>query len=185
MEDKTSDKTSAKKPTTPTGVVLATSKKGICKFIAVFTAALGIHYGASKKSTSDTSDVGTLLAHERTDLAMNRTFWAAQRTLMGWIRTALSMISFGFTIGKLGQTLHDVEVKGMLDITKTLSISGIAYFLVILGTVALLGAAMQYIRRIHRLCEQGMQREVSIEFIVSIVLSVMGMAAFTALIAKI
>ena len=31
---------------------------------------------------------------------------------MAWIRTALSMISFGFTIGKLGQVMNSVEVKG-------------------------------------------------------------------------
>ena len=33
-------------------------------------------------------------------LAMERTRMAADRTLMGWIRTALSMIGFGFTIFK-------------------------------------------------------------------------------------
>ena len=31
-------------------------------------------------------------------LATERTRMAADRTLMGWIRTALSMIGFGFTI---------------------------------------------------------------------------------------
>ena len=33
-------------------------------------------------------------------LATERTRMAADRTLMGWIRTALSMIGFGFTIYK-------------------------------------------------------------------------------------
>jgi putative membrane protein len=185
MEDKASDKTSVKKPTTSADGVLSARTNGICRFIAGFATALGIHYKTSGKSAAETGEVGTtVLAHQRTDLAMDRTYWAAQRTLMGWIRTALSMISFGFTIGKLGQTLHDVEVKGILDRTKTLSISGIAYFLVILGTIALLGAAIQYSRRVHDLCERGMQREMSIEFIVALVLSVMGMGAFTALITK-
>ena len=35
-----------------------------------------------------------------TDLGTLRTVMAADRTLMAWVRTALSMISFGFTIYK-------------------------------------------------------------------------------------
>jgi putative membrane protein len=33
-------------------------------------------------------------------LALDRTRMAAERTLMAWVRTALSMIGFGFTIYK-------------------------------------------------------------------------------------
>ena len=32
------------------------------------------------------------------NLSIDRTRMAAERTLMAWLRTALSMISFGFTI---------------------------------------------------------------------------------------
>jgi len=48
-------------------------------------------------------DRGTVLAEERTDLALLRTLNAAERTLMAWIRTAISMIGFGFTIYKFFQ----------------------------------------------------------------------------------
>jgi putative membrane protein len=44
-------------------------------------------------------DRGTLLAVERTQ-------FAADRTLMAWIRTSFSMISFGFTIFKFFQYLN-------------------------------------------------------------------------------
>ena len=37
---------------------------------------------------------------ESTLLAVDRTRLAHERTLMAWVRTATSMISFGFTIGK-------------------------------------------------------------------------------------
>ena len=33
-------------------------------------------------------------------LAVQRTRMASERTLMGWVRTAISMISFGFTMAK-------------------------------------------------------------------------------------
>ena len=36
-------------------------------------------------------------------LAIDRTRLAAERSLMAWIRTALSMIAFGFTIYKFLQ----------------------------------------------------------------------------------
>ena len=39
-------------------------------------------------------------------LAMERTHLSYERTLMAWIRTSLSMITFGFTLGKLAQMLQ-------------------------------------------------------------------------------
>jgi uncharacterized membrane protein YidH (DUF202 family) len=36
-----------------------------------------------------------------TELAFQRTRQAADRTLMAWMRSSISMISFGFSIGKL------------------------------------------------------------------------------------
>jgi inner membrane protein YidH len=41
------------------------------------------------------------------DMALERTVYAADRTLMARIRTALSMISFGFTIYKVLQGLFE------------------------------------------------------------------------------
>jgi putative membrane protein len=38
-----------------------------------------------------------------TKLAVDRTFLAHERTMMAWVRTAASMISFGFTIYKFFQ----------------------------------------------------------------------------------
>ena len=42
-----------------------------------------------------------------TDLAVDRTRLAHERTLMAWIRTSASLISFGFTIYKFFQYLRD------------------------------------------------------------------------------
>ena len=39
------------------------------------------------------------------DLGEIRTIMAADRTLMAWIRTSLSMLSFGFTIYKFLQAI--------------------------------------------------------------------------------
>ena len=46
---------------------------------------------------TNTSDAHVM---DNNDLAFERTILAENRTLMAWIRTAISMISFGFTIYK-------------------------------------------------------------------------------------
>ena len=46
------------------------------------------------------------------ELAMERTWLAHERTLMAWVRTATSMISFGFTIYKFFQFQADKAEPG-------------------------------------------------------------------------
>ena len=51
-----------------------------------------------------------------------------------------------------------------------MSVEAIAYFLVILGTVALLGAALQHWRRVREFRAMGLHNEFSITFIVALLL---------------
>ena len=181
MNNETDERTPRVKPVPSPAPPPAASETGIRQIMAGFAAALGIGASRTRKPGADTTDTSTLLAHQRTSMAMDRTYWAAERTLMGWIRTALSMISFGFTIGKLGQTLQNIEVTSLRGV-HMIGIDSIAYFLVILGTGALLAAAVQYSRRVHELFKQGLPRQASIEFWVALVLSLMGIFAFSTLV---
>ena len=124
----------------------------------------------------------TDLAHERTDLAVLRSYMAAERTLMAWIRTTISMISFGFTLAKLGQALHEIEIKKLLGGVETVGVRRIGYFLVVLGTVALFGATLQYWLEIRELRTMGLNRKFSISLIVAAVLILLGAFAFTSVI---
>ena len=121
-------------------------------------------------------------ADSGTRLAMDRNYLAGERTLMAWIRTSLSMISFGFTIGKLGNVLEDIQFKGPLGNIRTVSIESLAYSLVILGTAALLGAAMQHWRRVRKLRTMGLAYRFSITFIVALLLASLGGFALSSLI---
>jgi len=126
-------------------------------------------------------DTNTRLAHERTDLALDRSYLACERTLQAWIRTALSMISFGFTLGKLGDAAKSIEIKGLFQ-HRQLGIEGIAYFLVVLGTLGLLAATVQHIFAVVGLRRIGLRSRPSIAFVIAILLTILGGFAFTALV---
>lgn len=146
--------------------------------------ASGAHRGKKQDPGAGATDLSSQLAEERTDLALTRNYLASERTLMGWIRTALSMISFGFTIGKIGQTLQSVEFKGVFRATRTVSIDTIAYFLVVLGTAALFAATAQHILRVRQYRSMGLRSRYGIAVWVAVTLVVAGGFAFTALVTK-
>jgi putative membrane protein len=148
----------------------------IREILGGFAASLGIARSAPLKPAEDALDTKTLLA-------MDRTYWAAERTLMGWVRTALSMIGFGFTIGKIGQTLQNVEVKGFRGV-REIGVDSVAYMLVVLGTVSLLAAAVQYSRSVYALQANGLRVRPSIAFLVALVLCAMGIVAFSSLVSN-
>ena len=122
-------------------------------------------------------------AQVNTELALERTYLATERTLEAWIRTALSMISFGFTMGKIVQVVDAGEVEGIFG-KHLWSISELAYFLVLGGVLALAAAALQQQLRVRALYAQGLRRQPSIAFAVALVLCVVGGLAFTALVLK-
>ncbi len=116
------------------------------------------------------------------DLALERTLMAAERTLMAWVRTSLALISFGFTLGKLGDALHSAKVTLWRD--RTTDIMGVAYYLVVLGTVALVLAAIQNRLEVNALSRQGLARRPSLAFAIAILMSLLGLFVFTDLVTQ-
>jgi len=124
----------------------------------------------------------TQLANARTDMALERSVMAAERTLLAWIRTALALISFGFTLGKLAQALDSATVRLLPG--REMDIVGVAYYLVVLGTLALVVAAVQNRIEVRALARQGVTRRPGLAFLVAVLLSVFGMFAFTDLVTR-
>ena len=74
-------------------------------------------------------------------LAVQRTRMASERTLMGWVRTAISMISFGFTITKALQ--YAVE-EGALKGIRANAPESVGLILIILATISLTFACLRH-----------------------------------------
>lgn len=55
------------------------------------------------------------LASDRTELAKYRSRAAADRTLMAWIRTSLSLIGFGFGIPTIVRTIETTQVGHQVE----------------------------------------------------------------------
>ncbi len=105
-------------------------------------------------SQNKPADVGTALAHERTDIALKRTRWAAERTLMAWIRTSLSMISFGFSILKFFEFLQSSQQfkmpEGMIHLQGRGS-RNVGLTLIAIGTCLLVPAVIDHWRSVKEL----------------------------------
>lgn len=73
-----------------------------------------------------------------------RVYFAAERTLLAWVRTGLTVMGLGFVVARFGLFLrllrHDVETQSHLGSTL------IGVGLVLLGSVAIGLAARQHVR---------------------------------------
>jgi putative membrane protein len=83
------------------------------------------------------------------ELAKERNREAAERTLMAWIRTALSLIGFGFGIGKLASYMDAAGFHTSLNPAHSSLIFGASF--IVLGLLGLLAAVVQHARILNRL----------------------------------
>jgi putative membrane protein len=121
-------------------------------------------------------DQGMVLAQARTDLAIQRTKMAADRSLLAWIRTALSMIGFGFTIYKFFQYMPEELATG--NVRRPQAPRNLGLTLIALGTLALAAAVWQHLNVLKTLRAPQEQHVWTFPFVVAILVIVIGLITF-------
>jgi len=113
-----------------------------------------------------------------TDLAIERTRLAHDRTLMAWIRTATSLISFGFTIYKFFQYMQE---QGQARQGKLLGPREFALLMIGIGLFALILATIQHRRDLQKM-RKYFEVPYSLATVVAALIGFLGLITFLAVV---
>jgi putative membrane protein len=112
-----------------------------------------------------------------TRLALDRTDLAHERTMMAWIRTAVSLISFGFTLYKF---LQYVEKETGAPAGRLIGARGYGLVMIGTGLLALLLATISHRRAMHALRQKYVDVPYSMSALLAALISLLGLLAFMA-----
>lgn len=108
-----------------------------------------------------------------TRLAIENTFLAQERTQLSWVQLALALISFGFSIAKAFQFLHEAQGER----SPVLSASTVGILMIAIGLAALALATVQHRRAIRALRLRCPELPASNADILSVVIVALGIVA--------
>ena len=117
-----------------------------------------------------------------TDLAVDRTRLAHERTLMAWVRTSASLISFGFTIYKFFQYMRE---NGQPVEDRTFGPRQFALFLIAIGLIALVLATIQHRHDLSVMRKHYAHVPYSMATIVGGLVAILGIVTFAAVIFRV
>jgi len=110
-------------------------------------------------------------------MAADRTWMAQERTLMAWIRTATSMITFGFTIYKF---FEYVNQSGQTAPQRRIGPREYGMLMIITGVIVLAIATFEHFRAMRQIRKMTGRRIYSIATIPAALISVLGLVALIA-----
>lgn len=114
-------------------------------------------------------------------LALDRNRMAAERTLMAWVRTALSMISFGFTIYKF---LQVIDEQSAIAVLRPNAPRSVGLILTGLGTFVVVIAAIQHWSYVRNLRSDEPYKPWDLSFIVACLIALLGALLFGSIVIR-
>ncbi len=111
-------------------------------------------------------------------LELERTHIAYEQSMMTWIRTAITLITFGFTIYKFFQ----LELPGRAEKSRLLGPREFAVMLVAMGLISLVLATLEHRRSQRVLKQQWPDAPRSLALWLGAMISILGTLAFIAMI---
>jgi putative membrane protein len=109
-----------------------------------------------------------------------RVFFAAERTLLAWLRTGLTIIALGFVVSRFGLFVRLLEMQspGSAPTPQIATSAALGVAFVIVGTLAIVVAAIQHQRFIATLPQVDLPRAYSRTFALalSLVVAALGVA---------
>lgn len=114
-------------------------------------------------------DVPTTLAYDRTRLAY-------ENTMMAWVRTATSLITFGFSVYKFFQ----FEAKGAEHVERLVTPRGFGLMMITFGLVSLALGTVQHVVSLRQLRAQNPAIPRSVAALLAGLMSILGLVALLA-----
>jgi len=133
-----------------------------------------------KATSKDASSVVDTAATEAPpNLPLMNTLMAADRTLMSWTRTSLSLLSFGFTIFKILQALQEEGKFVRSDVPRDAGL-----FLSAMGTLAMVMGTVEYWQTLRVLDQQRIFSRPRSPLTMAIIMSISGVVLFVSILWK-
>jgi putative membrane protein len=111
-------------------------------------------------------DASTRLAYLRTQLAL-------ERTMMSWIRTATSLITFGFAVYKF----FEFEQKASEQAKHVISPRVFGLIMIVMGLLSLLMGTVQHVVGMRQIRAAWPESPRSVAAVVAALIAVLGLAA--------
>lgn len=109
-----------------------------------------------------------------------RVFFAAERTLLAWLRTGLTIIAIGFLISRFGLFVQflSAQTPSVTHHTNVTIPATLGIIFVIIGSIAIASAAIQHKRFVATLSASSLPSAYSgqLAFMLSILTAILGMA---------